>query len=232
MRSRVPVIFAAGALCAAAALSPREATAKIRNCEQASLSREDGERLYAVARHVLPAHQELRLAERCRWSDSAFAWVTTATVIGENGVAQWWMASCSRDARRWTCEPGALHQEIKTSVDVGGVSRHVRISFDGATSLAAAERLASNALASYVKPTPTLPHCHGIEDQDSRWHAARESHPLPTPNEEIHLTVSSEPEKVSVWFGDFVGSDDVQIGIDFPVPDVQDSTPCWLAREP
>jgi hypothetical protein len=232
MHRRAAAYFAAGALLVVAALSPREATAKIHNCEQTSLLPEDGERLYVVARHVLPAHQELRLAERCRWSDSAFAWVTTATVIGENGVAQWWMASCSRDSRHWTCEPGMLYQEIKTSVAVEGVARHVRISFDGATSLETAERLASDALASYVKPTPTLPYCDGIQGQDSTWRAFRESHPLPTPNEAIHLTVSSEKEKVAVWFGDFVGSDDVQIGIDFPAPDLQHSSSCWLARQP
>jgi len=232
MRGRVAAYVAAGALLAVAAVVPREATAKIHNCEQTSLLPEDGERLYVVARRVLPAHQELRLAERCRWADSAFAWVTTATAIGENGVAQWWMTSCSRDASRWTCEPGALYQEIKTSLDVEGVSRHVRISFDAATSLETAERLASNALGSYVKSTPTLPYCDGIQGQDSRWRAFRESHPLPTPNEAIHVTVSGEKEKVSVWFGDFVGSDDVQIGIDFPASDVQHSSPCWLARQP
>ena len=224
--------LAAGALFAVAVISPHEAVARIHNCENESLLPEDGGRLFLVARRVLPAHQELRLAERCRWSNSAFAWVTTARVTRENGVAQWWMASCSRDARNWTCEPGVLHQEIETSFDIGGVSRHVRISFDGESSLETAERLASEALEIYIKPTATLPYCSGIQGQESRWPVLRESHPLPTANEEIHITVGRDKERVSVWFGDFVRPDDVQIGIDFPLPDVRHAGPCWVAREP
>jgi len=212
-------------------MSPRDAVARIHNCEHASLLPEDAERLYLVARHVLPAHHELMLAERCRWSDSAFAWVTTAKVTAENGVAQWWMASCSRDARNWTCDQGVFHQEIEKSVDVGGVSRQVKISFDGETSLETAESLASEALKIYVKTTAILPYCSGVQGQESRWRVLRESHPLPTPNEEIHLTVTRDKERIWIWFGDFVRPDDVQIGIDFPVPDVQQSGPCWSARE-
>jgi hypothetical protein len=223
--------FAIGALFAAAALSSREAVARIHHCEHASLLPDDGERLYLVARRVLPAHQELMLAERCRWSDSAFAWVTTARVTGVNGVSQWWMASCSRDARKWTCDAGVFHQEIETSVDVDGVSRHVRISFDGQTTLETAERLASEALASYVKPTATLPYCLGVPDQESRWRSLRESHPLPTPTEEIHMTVNREKERISISFGDFARADDVLIDIDFPLPEDQRSGPCWSARE-
>ena len=232
MFHRIAEYLAASTLFAVAVISPREAMARIRNCEHASLLPEDGGRLYWVARRVLPAHHELMLAERCRWSDSAFAWVTTARVTGENGVAQWWMASCSRDARNWTCEPGVLHQEIETDFDVGGVSRRVRISFDGETSLEMAERLSSEALEIYAKQTATVPYCSGIQDQESRWRILRESHPLPTATEEIHLTVSRDKDRVSVWFGDFVRPDDEQIGIDFSVPDVQQSRPCWVAREP
>jgi hypothetical protein len=229
---RIAAYFAACALLCTAAISPRDAAAKIHNCEHATLLPEDGERLYLVARRVLPAHHELMLAERCRWSDSAFAWVTTARVTGENGVAQWWMASCSRDARNWTCNPGVLHQEVEKSFDAGGESRHVRISFDGATSLEMADSLAAQALDSYVKPTARLPYCSGIQGQESRWRDLRESHPLPTPSEQIHITVSREKDRVSVWFGDLARPDDVQIGIDFPVPDVLRSGPCWFAREP
>src|SRR5271163_4825824 len=61
-RRRVAAYFAAGALFAAAAVAPRGAMARIHNCENASLLAEDGERLYRVARRVLPAGQELRLA--------------------------------------------------------------------------------------------------------------------------------------------------------------------------
>lgn len=229
---RIAAWFAASALFTVAVISPRAALASIHNCEHPSLLPEDGERLYLVARRVLPTHQELRLAERCRWSDSAFAWVTTARVTGENGVAQWWMASCSRDAHNWTCEPGVFHQEIETSIDVGGVARHIRIDFDGETSLEAAERLSYEALDIYAKPTATLPSCWGIKDQDPRWHAVRENHPFPTPNEAIHITVDRGKDRVSVWFGDLVRPEDIQIGINFPIPDVQQSGPCWSARGP
>jgi len=220
------------ALFAAAVISPREAVARIHNCEHASLLPVDGERLYLVARRVLPAHRELMLAERCRWSDSAFAWVTTARVTAENGVAQWWTASCSRDARNWTCDPAVFHQQIEKSVDVGGVSRQVKLLFDGETSLETAENLASEALQIYAKPTAPLPYCWGMEGQESKWRDLRGSHPLPTPNEEIHLTVSREKDRVLVWFGELVRPGDVQIGIEFPVADVQQSGSCWVAREP
>ncbi len=229
---RIAAYFTACALLGAAAISPRGAAARIHNCEHATLLPEDGERLFLVARRVLPAHHELMLAERCRWSDSAFAWVTTARVTVENGVAQWWMASCSRDARNWTCNPGELHQEIEKSFDAGGQSRRVRISFDGATSLEMANSLASQALDAYVKPTAPLPYCSGMQGEESRWRDLRESRPLPTPSEQIHITVSREKDRVSVWFGDLARPDDVQIGIDFPLTGAERSGPCWFAREP
>ncbi len=227
---RIATYLAAGALFSAAAMWPRHAVARIHNCERASLLPDDVGRLYWVARQVLPAQHELMLGERCRWPDSAFAWVTTAKVTGEHGVAQWWMASCSRDARNWRCEPGVFHQEIETNVDVGGASRRVRISFDAETSLEMAERLSSQALGIYAEQTATLPYCRGIPDQESRWRILRESHPLPTTTEEIHLTLDRAKDRVSVWFGDFVRPDDEQIGIDFPVPDTKQSGPCWSAR--
>ncbi len=60
----------------------------------------------------------------------------------------------------------------------------------------------------------------------------REIHPLPTASEEIHITVGREKEGISLWFGDLARPEDVQIGIVFPVSDVQQSVPCWTAREP
>ncbi len=228
---RFAAYLAAGTLFSVAAIWPREAMARIRNCEQTSLLPDDVGRLYWVARRVLPAQHELMLAERCRWPDSAFAWVTTARVTGENGVAQWWMASCSRGAHNWTCEPGVLHQEIETDIDVGGASRRVRISFDGDTSLEMAERLSYQALEIYTKQTAAVAYCGGIQDQEPRWRILRESHPLPTATEQIHLTVSRDKDRVSVWFGDLARPGDEQIGIDFALPVVPQSAPCWTARE-
>jgi metabolite-proton symporter len=228
--TRIAAYLAAVAIFSAAAIWPRDAMARIHNCEHASLLPDDVGRLYWVARRVLPAQHELMLAERCRWSDSAFAWVTTAKVIGEHDVAQWWMASCSRDARTWRCEPGVFHQEIETGVEVDGVSRRVRISFGGDTSLETAERLSSEALEIYAKQTATLPYCGGIQHQESKWRVLRESHPLPGATEEVHLTLYPDKDRVSVWFGDFVRPDDEQIGIDFPVPDAKQSGACWSAR--
>jgi hypothetical protein len=123
-----------------------------------------------------------------------------------------------------------LHQEIETGIDVGGVSRRVRISFGAETSLDMAERLSSEALEIYTKQTATLPYCGDMQDQESRWRVLRETHPLPTVTEEIHLTVNRDKERVSVWFGDFVRPGDEQIGIDFPVQDSKQSGACWSAR--
>ncbi len=219
------------ALSWAAVMLPHAAVARIHNCEHASLLPEDAERLAQVAQHVLPPHREIMLAERCRWSDSAFAWVTTARVIGENGAAQWWMASCSRDAHNWACEPGVLHQEIERSLDVGGVSRQVKIRFDGETTVDAVESLSSEALKIYVGTT-TLPYCSETSGQESTSRDPRKNHPLPAPNEEIQITVSREKDRIWVGFGSFVRSGDEHIGIDFPVSSAPQSDPCWSAREP
>lgn len=228
---RIAVYFVAGALLSMTAMLPRAAVARIHNCEHASLLPEDAERLAQVAQHVLPPHREIMLAERCRRSDSAFAWVTTAKVIGENGVAQWWMASCSRDARNWACEPGVLHQEIEKSIDVGGVSRQVKIRFDGETNIETVENLTSEAVKIYVGTTG-LPYCAEAEGQEATSRDPRKSHPLPGPGEEIQITVSREKDRIWVGFGSFVRSGDEQLGIDFPVTSIQKSGPCWSAREP
>jgi hypothetical protein len=124
-----------------------------------------------------------------------------------------------------------FHQEIETTVEVEGVTRQVRISFDGQTTLETAEKLAAEALASYVKPTATLPYCSGVPDQESRWRILRESHPLPTPTEQIHMTVKREKERISVSFGDFMHAEDVLIAVDFPLVDTQRPGPCWTALE-
>src|SRR5277367_2835244 len=208
---RIAAYFVAGALFSVAAMLPRAAGARIHNCEHASLLPEDTERLAQVAQHVLPPHHEIMLAERCRWSDSAFAWVTTSRVIGENGVAQWWMASCSRDARNWACEPAVLHQEIEKSLDVGGVPRQVKIRFDGETNIDTVVSLTSEALKLYVSTT-TLPYCSESEAQESTSRDPRKSHPLSAPNEEIQITVSREKDRIWVGFGSFVRSGDEQIG--------------------
>jgi hypothetical protein len=229
---RLAAYLVASALFSAAVMLPRTAVARIHNCEHASLLPEDAQRLAQVAQHVLPPHREIMLAERCRWSDSAFAWVTTARVIGENGVAQWWMASCSRDAHNWACEPGVLHQEIEKKLDVAGVSRQVRIRFDGETNIDTVESLTSEALKIYLGTT-ALPYCsEGTESQELTPRDPRKSHPLPAPNEEIQITVSREKNRIWVRFGSFVPSGEEQIGIDFPVPGAQEPGTCWSAREP
>jgi len=229
---RVAAHVAASALFSLAAIAPRGAMARIHNCEHASLLPEDAERLALVAKHVLPANSELMLAERCRWADSAFAWVTTARVVAGNGVAQWWMASCSRDARNWTCDSGVLHQEIEKDIDVEGLSRQVKIRFGAETSLETAESLSSEALRIYVKASESLPRCSGTQGEESSWRALRDSHPLPAPSEEIRITISRESNRAWVWFGEFARPGDVQTGIAFPVPDTQPSGRCWSTREP
>jgi hypothetical protein len=220
-----------GALLAAAAISPREAAASIHNCEHPSLLAEDEVRLFAAVRVVLPPHLEPMLADRCRWSDSAFAWITTAKVTEQSGVTHWWMSSCARDVYRWTCDPAVFQQQFETSFVAGDLPRNVKISFGAKTDLPTARRLASEALALYANSTPTIPYCGSAEDSESRWRASRERHPLPTAQEELHITVDREKMRMAVWFGDLVHPDDVQIGIDFPVPDAQHAGPCWIARQ-
>jgi hypothetical protein len=228
---RIAVHLAFGALLSMAAAAPRDALASIRKCENPSLLPDDEGRLILVARAVLPPHLEPMMADRCRWSDSAFAWITTAKVTEGNGVTHWWISSCSRDRWRWTCERAVFQEQLETSVFAGGMPRHVKISFGAETDFATVKLLTSEALELYANSTAPIPYCGSIQSQESRWPVLRESHPLPTGNEKLHLTVGREKKMLSVWFGDLVHSDDVQIGIDFPVPDLQKSGPCWSARE-
>jgi hypothetical protein len=227
-------LLAATAWCAVAAsvIAPRTASAKIHNCENTSLLTEDTERLARVAKRVLPPHQEMRLAERCRWADSAFAWVTTPTVTAENGVSQWWMASCSRDARNWSCEPAVLHREIDQAIEVHGGSRRIKLGFDAGTSLETAERVASEALKIYLEPSPTVPPCGEAGRPQTGWEDIRAHRPLPLPTEQIHITVSRESSQIWVWFGGLMRPGELQLGIDFTAGDAQLADRCWGVRGP
>jgi hypothetical protein len=229
---RIAASSAASALICVAVFAPRDAMASIHNCQNPTLLPDDEARLVAVARTVLPLHAEPIMADRCRWSDSAFAWVITAKVTEANGVAHWWMSSCARDKFRWTCDAAVFHEQFETSFVVGGAPQHAKINFDAQTNLATAKRVASEALDIYANPKATIPYCGGITGQEPRWPVLRESHPLPSASEELHITVARESTRISVRFFDLVLPDDVQIGIDFPSPDPRQSGPCWRARGP
>jgi len=230
MVCRVAVCMAASALLALALIAPRDAPAKpVGKCENPSLLRADEKRLIAMARRVLPSHSEPLVSGQCRRPDSAIALVATEKVSEGNGVTNWYVSSCSRDTRQWACDPAVFQQEIETRLVVGGISRRVKISFDGETSLEVAKSLTSQALAIYSNPAPSLAYCRGIKGQESRWRVFRESHPLPAESEQIHVTVAWERETESVWFGDLELPDDIQIGIDFPFADDQ-SASCWSVR--
>jgi hypothetical protein len=199
-------------------------------CENPLLFRADEKRLIAAARRVLPPDLKPLVSGQCRWTDSAFALITTEKFTEDTGVTHWWVSSCDRDERDWTCRPAEFQQEIATQFVVGGIPRNARLSFDGETSLEVAKALASRALTIYANAAPQLPYCKGIKGQESRWRIFRESHPLPIGNQQIHLTVGLDGETETVWFGDLVLPDDAQIGIDFPFADDQ-SASCWSARE-
>jgi hypothetical protein len=229
--ARVLRPLAATALIAVAIIAPKEAAAKqIEKCPNPSLLRADERRLIATARRVLPPDLEPHVSGPCRWTDSAFAWITTEKFTEDTGVTHWWVFSCDRDERDWTCRPAVFQQEIVTQLVVGGISRPVKISFDGETSLEVAKTLASQALTIYANPAPQLPYCSGIKGQESRWRIFQESHPLPTEGGQIHLTVGLDRDTETVWIGDLVLADDIQIGIDFPFADDQ-SASCWSARQ-
>jgi hypothetical protein len=217
-------------LLAASVTVPRDAAAKpIQPCENPSLLRADEKRLIAAARGVLPPDLQPIVSSPCRWPESAFALITTEKFSEESGVTHWWVSSCSRDTQRWTCRPARFAQEIDTRLVVGGISRRVKISFDGETSLEMARELAFQALTIYVKPAPPLPYCWGIQGQESRWRIFSDSHPLPTGDEGMHLTLRFEKETERVWLGDLVLPDDIQIEIDFPIADGGQSASCWSA---
>lgn len=220
-----------GALVFMLAAAPRNALASIRKCENPSLLVDDEERLILAARAVLPPHLEPKLADRCRWSDSAFAWITTAKVAEATGVTHWWITNCSRDQWRWVCERPAFREQFETSVFAGGMPRHLKISFDAQTDLATVKLLASEALQLYANATAPIPYCGGTQGQEPKWLLLREGRPLPTGDEELHVTVERIKTLRSVWFGDLVHPGDSQIGIDFADSGSQ-RAPCWSAREP
>jgi hypothetical protein len=215
-------------LLATSVTVPRDAAAKpIQPCENPSLLRADEKRVIAAARGVLPPDLQPIVSRPCRWPESAFALITTEKISDESGVAHWWVSSCYRDTRRWTCRPARFAQEIDTRLVVDGISRRVKVSFDGETSLEIARELAFQALTIYAKPAPPLPYCWGIQGQEPRWGVFLDSHPLPTGDEEMHLTLRFEKETERVWLGDLVLRDDIQIEIDFPIANGGQSASCW-----
>jgi hypothetical protein len=229
-RHRIAVCLAGGALLAA--ISPRVAPASIRKCENPSLLTEDQARLFEAVRLALPPGVQPMLGDRCRWSDSAFAWITTKKITDTNGVTRWWISSCARDRHRWTCDPAVLQQEFEARFIVADVAHHVKISFDRETSQAIAKTLVSQALESYASPTPPFPYCRETQGQESRWGILRDGHPLPAGDEAIHVTVTSDGKTTeTVWFGDLVSADDAQIGIQLPVRALRKPEPCWVLRE-
>ncbi|MGO9935500.1 MAG: hypothetical protein ACLPV8_27330 [Steroidobacteraceae bacterium] len=228
-RSRV--FYVASALLTAAALGPRFAAAKQANpCDYPTLLRADEKRLIATARRVLPPHFDPNVSGQCRWADGAFALITTEKVTEDHGVTHWWVSSCSRDERDWACRPAEFQQEMEMRLIIDGIPRSVRLNFDGETSADLATALATAALPIYANPEASLPYCGGIKGQESRWRNFRESHPLPSGSKEIHVTVVWSRESETVWFGDIVLPDDIQIGIDFPIEDGNQSARCWSAR--
>jgi len=227
----IAAYLAVGALFSMLAVAPRNALASIRNCENPSLLPDDQERLILAARAVLPPHLEPMLADRCRWSASAFAWITTAKVTEASGVVHWWISSCSRDEWRWMCERPAFQEQFETSVFAGGMPRHLKISFDAQTDLATVKLLTSEAVQLYANSTAPIPYCGGTQVKESKWLLLRESRPLPTGEEELHVTVERSKTMLWVWFGDLVHPGDSQIGIQFPDFGSQ-RAPCWNAREP
>ncbi len=155
-RHRIAAYLAAGALLAA--ISPRDALASIRKCENPTLLALDEGRLFETVRLVLPPRVQPVLADRCRWSDSAFAWITTKKITDADGVTRWWISSCARDRVHWTCDPAVLQQEFEARFIIADIAHHVKISFDRETSPAIAKTLVSQALESYVSPTPPFPY--------------------------------------------------------------------------
>jgi hypothetical protein len=227
---RIAALLAASALLAV--VSPRAALASIRKCENPSLLAEDEARLFEAVRLVLPPRVQPVLGDRCRWPDSAFAWITTKKITDTNEVTRWWLSSCARDRYRWTCEPAVLQQEFEAHFIVADIAHHVKISFDRETSPAIAKTLVSRALESYASPTPPFAYCRETQGQESKWGILRDGHPLPAGDEAIHVTVSSDGKTTgTVWFGDLVSADDAQIGIQLPVRARQKPEPCWMLRE-
>jgi hypothetical protein len=227
---RIATLLAAGALLAI--IFPPAALASIRKCENPSLLAEDEARLFEAVRLVLPQGAQPLLGDRCQWSDSAFAWIMTKKISDADGVTRWWISSCARDRHRWTCEPAVLQQEFEARFVVADIAHHVKISFDRETSLAMAKTLVSQALESYASPTPPFPYCRETPGQEAKWGPSRDGHPLPAGDESIHVTVSSDGKMTqTVWFGDLVSEDDVQIGIQLPARSRQQPAPCWVLRE-
>jgi hypothetical protein len=229
---RAAITLAATALFVLAVIGPRAAAAKqARKCENPSLLPADEKRLIFAARGVLPPDLDPLVSGQCRWADGALAMITTEKVDEDNGVTHWWVSSCLRDARRWTCRPAEFRQETVTQVAVGGMSRRVKISFDGETSLEEARTLASQALTILANPTPLpLPYCWDIKGQEAKWQVFRERHPLPTGDEETHITVGLDGldrQTERVWLGDLLPPDDFQIAIDYPISDGSQTARCW-----
>ena len=177
----------------------------------------------------MPPDLDPLVTGRCRWAEGALATITTERVDESNGVAHWWLSSCSRASSYWTCRPAEFRQEIVTRLIVSGKLRRVKLSFDGETSLEEARALATQALTIFMNSTPPVPYCGDIKGQEAKWRVFRERHPLPTEDEVMHVTVGFDGlgrQTERVWLGDLL-PDDFQISIDYPISDGSQTAQCW-----
>jgi len=131
--------------------------------------------------------------------------------------------TCRRDAKDWECDAPGFKQFIATSLEVGGKSRPVELSFDKESSLEHARALAASAIEIYADPASRLPECGRKEPKESDQLGKWDHHdPLPTGDNAIHVSVSKDAR-------DSVTLDDVSVAIEFR-SNSEDASPeaaCW-----
>lgn len=185
---------------------PGVARAQTLICASHSLSRDDDHRLKVAARAVVPKSAHILIESSCVNPGRALGFVETQKVVTAEGVRQWWTTICRRGAKEWGCDAPEFKQFIATSVEVGGKSHSVELSFDQGSSLEHVRVLAARAIEVYADPASQLPECGKKEPKESDQLRNWKHHdPLPLADNVIRISISNDATN-SVDFDDFAVS--------------------------
>jgi hypothetical protein len=192
-------------------------------CAGHSLNRDEIAHAEAVARGVLASSAHLAVTDACWNGDFALAELATQKATTSEGVQQWWVVSCQREASTWTCDPPEFKQFIAGDLPVTGQPHLVELSFERSIPLSRARSLASRALSIYSDPASRLRPCGTIEASTKEPVAIHRADKRASADGSFHVNVTRDGLMDSVWLDDV----EVKISFDATTNPAQEHSPCW-----
>jgi len=180
---------------ALAVCAPR-AHAGMYICKSAYTDSDDRQQLHAAMQRVFPLGVQLEgIPDICRNKRSARAWLDTWAHPRPDGVTEWWTVRCERESRNWICDPPVHNQLIWVYANVGGIVRRLEVTFDDATRLAQARRVAVQAIQIVQDSSSApLPACRDRSSAEAQrqWEKIRREHSLAAADTVVELSVMAE----------------------------------------